>query len=158
MRSRLRELRPAVQEHDRLEAALHALADTGRSNARAAASGSKAHRDSPTKRRRDGAGDARRRRPRASPGANREALLVAARERPGASKAELTKVSGLESGTVSRLLKHLVSKGELQEQQMPSGWMGYAPNDVPDREAAKPARAEPSRPYDPTPGSPAESD
>jgi CRP-like cAMP-binding protein len=99
--SRLVELRPLVDEHDRLAAAVQALGY--------------GQREDP--------GQARGRAPR---GANREAVLRAAQERPGATGAELAAVSGVERNTLNTLLARLVKSGELQTLALPTGRTGYA--------------------------------
>ena len=85
LNARLGELRPLVDEHGRLEAAMHALADVRHAPTSTAPASSpvkpttaRAQKTQPTKRRK-----------RAPRGANRQAVLRAASERPGATRAEL---------------------------------------------------------------------
>ncbi len=65
-------------------------------------------------------------RKRARRGANREAVLRAAKERPGASSGELTVTSGVERSTLHALLARLVKAGELEKRTFPTGQTGYA--------------------------------
>ncbi len=118
------ELRPLVAEHARLDAALQALGEVP-THARvppAAGSPRKAKSAAP----KTPPADRRKRAPR---GANREAVLRAARERPGATSAELAVVSKVEPNTLHGLLARLVKAGELQKRALPTGRTGYAPSD-----------------------------
>ena len=63
--------------------------------------------------------------------ANREAVLQAASQRPGATSAELAAVSGVEPNTLSGLIRRLVKAGELQQRALPTGRTGYAIADTP---------------------------
>ena len=120
MSTRLAELRPLVDEQRRLEAALQALGDATRSAPAAAASPAppakpRALKPTPAKRRQ-----------RARRGANREAVLQAVKDRPGATSAELASVSGVDRNTLYGLLARLVKEGELQTRSLPTGRTGYA--------------------------------
>jgi hypothetical protein len=117
--TRLAELRALVDEHDRLAAAVQALGDA-RSDAPVPAPASPPVQ---TKPRKTSPAPARKRAPR---GANREAVLRAAQERPGATSAELAAVSGVEQNTLNALLARLVKSGELQTLALPTGRTGYA--------------------------------
>src|SRR4051794_7130212 len=112
------ESRAAVQEYERLEAALSAL-DTG------LASPSSSQRSSPRQSTpRAGAGGARRRRrtrKRAPRGANREAVRRALQERPGATSGELSTVSGVEGNTLYGVLRALTGSGEAVKTELPGG-------------------------------------
>ncbi len=118
--TRLAELRPLVDEHARLDAAMQALGEVPQRAAIAPPAGSprqtkpRAHNAPPVK--------PRKRAPR---GANREAVLRAARERPGATAAELADVSGVDRSTLNALLARLVKAGELQTRELPTGRAGY---------------------------------
>ena len=117
--TRLAELRPLVDEHRRLAAAVQALGDVqGEAAVLASAS-----LPVTTKPRKTSPSHARRRAPR---GANREAVLRAAQERPGATGAELAAVSGIQRNTLNALLARLVNSGELQTMALPTGRIGYA--------------------------------
>ena len=125
MQARLSELRPLVEEHARLRTALDALdglqagvlgsSDVGP----ARASGPRARRTGPAK--------PRERAPR---GANRQAVLEAVRDRPGASSAELAAVSGVERNALYGVLRRLVKDGEVHMRELPTGRTGYTPGAV----------------------------
>jgi hypothetical protein len=124
--TRLAELRPLVDEHARLEAAMQALGDVKPRNTGTGAANSsiktksRAQKTPPPKRR-----------TRAPRGANREAVLRAASERPGATSAELAAVSGVQQNTLNGLLARLIRGGELQKRALPTGRTGYALVDAP---------------------------
>ena len=128
--TRLTELRPLVDEHARLDAAMHALGEAPKRAAVASPTSSprqpKARAQKPP---------AVKPRKRAPKGANREAVLRAARERPGATAAELAAVSKVDRNTLNVLLSRLVKAGELQKRALPTGRAGYALGD------ARPAEA-----------------
>ena len=120
MNTRVNELRPLVDEHSRLCAALAVLGETERKPPApppppAAQPKSRAPKRAPA--------TARKRAPR---GANRLAVLQAAENRPGATSAELATVSGVERNTLNALLARLVNSGELQTEALPTGRTGYA--------------------------------
>jgi hypothetical protein len=122
MTDRVHELRPFVDEQQRLETALRALGQAG-----ASLSDTGARIPASRRRSRSAPGrPARQPRKRARRGANREALLRAIRDRPGASSAELAGASGVERNTLNGLLGRLVKAGELEKRQLPSGRTGYA--------------------------------
>jgi hypothetical protein len=122
--TRLGELRPVVDEHRRLEAALQALGEANRELSVAAPAGPPAR----TSARVPKAAPARALK-RAPRGANRQALLRAVEERPGGTRAELAALSGIERNTLSALLARLVKRGELQTRALPTGRIGYALGD-----------------------------
>jgi hypothetical protein len=139
-RERLEQLRPAVEEYERLQAALAVLgglAPGGRDAAVASppAAGSNdgvsQPAESPRRRARSGGAAGRRagardRAPRAPRGANRAAVLAAARDRPGASAGELAAATGIGRPIVHALLNRLTERGELVRSALPSGGNGYA--------------------------------
>lgn len=129
--ARLAELRPLVDEHGRLNAAMKALSETKPRAAGATPASSPVKTTS-----------ARARKPppakRAPRGANRQAVLRAASERPGATRAELAAVSGVDPNTLSALLARLVKAGALQTRALPTGRTGYA---LADSAPAQPAGA-----------------
>ena len=131
---RLATSRAAVEEMERLEAALRAL--EGIPGLASQASGSARPR---AERARSGAA-----RPRAPRGVNRAAVLAAIGERPGASAGEIASASGVSSNAVYGQLRRLVAEGLLVKRELPGGGSGYAP--------ARPA--EPSPPAAATPPSP----
>jgi Fic family protein len=126
MSTRLAELRPLVDEHGRLAAALQALGAVN-SEAAVAASASSPVQTRPRVQKTPPA----KRRKRAPRGANREAVLRAAQQRPGATSAELAAVSEVEPNTLNALLARLVKAGELQKRALPTGRTGYALADTP---------------------------
>ncbi len=120
MSTRLAELRPLVDEHTRLNAALQALGDLqSRKPVRAPAAPPASRSRAP----KTTSATARKRAPR---GANRVVVLQAAENRPGATSAELATVSGVQGNTLHALLARLVKSGELQKQTLPTGRIGYA--------------------------------
>lgn len=125
--ARLDELRPLVDEHSRLDAAMQALGEVKPAPAGAAVASSPAQ---PTKPRTQMTPPAKQRK-RSPRGANREAVLRAATQRPGATSAELAAVSGVEPNTLSGLIRRLVKGGELQKRALPTGRTGYAMADMP---------------------------
>jgi hypothetical protein len=119
MSTRLAELRPLVDEQRRLEAALHALGDaTSNAPAALASPAAPAKRPAPK--------PVATRRKRAARGANREAVLGALKDRPGATSAELSNVSGVDRNTLYGLLARLVKDGALQTHSLPTGRTGYS--------------------------------
>jgi len=130
--TRLTELRPLVDEHARLDAAMHALGEAPKRSAVPSSANSprqakaRAPKTPPVK--------PRKRAPR---GANREAVLRAAQERPGATAAELATVSKVDRNTLNALLARLVKAGELQTRELPTGRAGYMLGDAtPDKPSA----------------------
>ena len=117
---RLAELRPLVDEHTRLEAALQALSDV-RGRTPVPASPVSAGQPQPRATKTTPAA-ARKRAPR---GANRAAVLEAAENRPGATSAELAAASGVQRNTLNALLARLVKSGELRTEALPTGRTGY---------------------------------
>ena len=131
--ARLTELRPLVDEHARLDAAMHAL---GEAPKRAAVASPKSSPRQPKVRAQKT--PAVKPRKRAPKGANREAVLRAARGRPGATAAELAEASKVDRNTLNVLLSRLVKAGELQTRALPTGRAGYALGDA---RSTKPAAA-----------------
>ena len=121
--ARLRELRPLVEEHKRLEAALGALNEIQSATPRPRATNASAA--AATRRRAGRNGASANSRKRAPRGANREAVLRALHERPGASSGEIAAVSGVERNTLHGLLARLIKDGELEKRALPSGSTGY---------------------------------
>lgn len=139
MSTRLAELRPLVDEQRRLEAALQALGDATNNPPAAPARPA-----APTKR--GAPKPATKRRTRAARGANREAVLRAVKDRPGATSAELSSVSGLDRNTLYGVLARLVKDGELQTRSLPTGRTGYSHAEPPPQHSssAAPVAAESS--------------
>lgn len=110
--SRLRELRPLVDEYNRLEKAAAALAGVGGT----AANGSKA---AAPRRRRGSASKGRRGRPRGS-GARSKQALELVRAKPGITIAELADTMGIKANYLYRVLPNLASDGQVKRRG--KGW------------------------------------
>jgi len=125
MSTRLAELRPFVDEHRRLHAALQALGDV--------AGGAAAESTSPPAPAKPRARKATPAKPRtrAPRGANRAAVVRALQDRPGATGAELATVSGVERNTLYTVLTRLVREGRVQPQALPTGRTGYVLSEPP---------------------------
>jgi IclR helix-turn-helix domain len=108
IRERLAASRGAAQEYERLEAALAALGGPG--DAAGAPAPRRARKPA---------------RPRAPRGANREAVLRALEERPGASASELAAASGVNRTVLYGLLNRLIERGEVAKEELPGGTTGY---------------------------------
>jgi hypothetical protein len=124
IRERLEAGRAAAQEYERLQAALAALGSPPRA-----------------------AAPARPRRatqPRAPRGANRDAVVRALEERPGASSSELAGASGVNRTALYGVLNRLIERGEVAKEQLPGGATGYKV--LREEPTAFPARAEPEPP------------
>ena len=102
IRERLEASRAAAQEYERLEAALAAMGGPA-----------------PVSRRRVPS------EPRAPRGANREAVLRALEERPGASASELATASGVARTALYGVLNRLIEAGEVAKEELPGGATGY---------------------------------
>jgi sugar-specific transcriptional regulator TrmB len=128
IRERLASCRAAAEEYERLEAALAALGSA----------------PEPARRRRPA-------QPRAPRGANREAVLRALEERPGASASELAAASGVGRAALYPLLSRLAERGEVTKEELPGGATGYRlvreePTAFPRPEAVPPATDEAEEP------------
>jgi sugar-specific transcriptional regulator TrmB len=104
--ARLKELRPLVEEYDRLQKAAAALAGVGNGagRQRAAATGT----------RRRGRG-----RPRGS-GTRAKQALELVRARPGITIRELSEAMGIHANYLYRVMPTLVSEGQVQKRD--GGW------------------------------------
>ena len=113
--SRLQELRPLVEEYNRLEKAAAALAGVGStSNGSSSAS---------NRRRRGSASPARKGRGRGRPrgsGARSKQALELVRARPGITIAELADVMGIKANYLYRVLPSLASDGQVKRRG--KGW------------------------------------
>jgi predicted HTH transcriptional regulator len=107
---RLQELRPLIEEKERLEAVLAAL--TNGSAATPAAPRVRATTPRPAGRAPYAAGKGRR----APRGANREAILTVVRERPGVSAAEVAEITRIAKPTVHTTISQLKRKGILEPE------------------------------------------
>jgi hypothetical protein len=108
IRERLAASRGAAQEYERLQAALAALGGPAQATSAPA----------PRRVRRPAA-------ERAPRGANREAVLRALEERPGASASELAAASGVNRTVLYGVLKRLIEGGEVAKEELPGGSTGY---------------------------------
>src|SRR3954454_4364988 len=72
------------------------------------------------RRRRAGAGRS------AAKGGNRDRLSAVVDERPGVTWEELQGVTGFSVAVVAQNLRRMVARGELREQQLPGGQLGYS--------------------------------
>jgi hypothetical protein len=114
IRERKQASRAAFEESERLERALAALEQP---DAPVGSAG--------TGRREGGRGSTPRRRQRAAPGANREAILAVVRERPGVTVGELSATTGIARATVSSTAARLASAGTLERTELPGGGVGF---------------------------------
>lgn len=110
--SRLRELRPLVDEYNRLESAAAALAGVGGETTRRRGAGRK-----PAARRSSGGG--RRGRPRGSGTRAKEALELV-RARPGIAIPELAEAMGIKSNYLYRVMPTLEAEGQVVKRD--GGW------------------------------------
>lgn len=123
IRTRLTELRPAVDEHARLDAALRALdTDDAGLSAVSPSTAAARRRASPDARR----PSAPRRAPR---GANRKAVLRVVADRPGITAGELAAASGVQRRTLYSLLSALTKQQVLQRRELRGGQNGYSLRD-----------------------------
>jgi ribosomal protein S25 len=106
--ARLRELRPLVEEFNRLEKAAAALAGVGGTQA------------APTKRRSNGGGRSRRRgRPRGSGNRAKQALELV-RARPGITISELADAMNIKANYLYRVMPTLQKEGQVKKRD--KGW------------------------------------
>jgi sugar-specific transcriptional regulator TrmB len=112
--SRLRELKPLVEEYNRLEAAAAALAGVGGTASNRVASAPRRRRGSaPAK------GKGRRGRPRGS-GARSKQALELVRAKPGITISELADTMGIKANYLYRVLPNLASDGQVKRKG--KGW------------------------------------
>jgi hypothetical protein len=107
--ARLRELRPLVDEFNRLEKAAAALAGVGAGGAAAA----------PARRRRSNGGRPRRGRPRGSGNRAKQALELV-RARPGITISELADAMGIKANYLYRVMPTLQKEGQVKKRD--KGW------------------------------------
>jgi CRP-like cAMP-binding protein len=62
---------------------------------------------------------------RAPRGANREAILAAVGERPGATAREIADATGIARATVASTVTRLVADGVLERSELPGGGVGF---------------------------------
>src|SRR5215207_1089187 len=113
IRDRMEASRAAYEESERLELALAALEQPDRGASSEVG-----------RRRGRGGGSSGRRRPRAAPGANREAIVAVVRERPGVTAGELAAATGIARPTVSSTVARLAASGALERTELPGGGVG----------------------------------
>jgi len=106
--ARLRELRPLVDEYNRLEKAAAALAGVGGGTATA-----------PRRRRSSSGGRARRGRPRGSGNRAKQALELV-RARPGITITELADAMGIKANYLYRVMPTLQKEGQVKKRD--KGW------------------------------------
>ncbi|MEA2320873.1 MAG: hypothetical protein QOD81_723 [Solirubrobacteraceae bacterium] len=140
---RLEESRTAMREYEQLEAALRALDDDRPPEA--ASPGRRGHRGversgAPEPTAPQGAATPKR----AARGANRDAVLRALDERPGASVSELATTSGVPKTVLYGVLRTLVHRGEAQTRELPSGRTGYVRSASTAPADASPSETEPA--------------
>jgi len=133
IRERLQANRLAVQEYDRLEAALAALDGIGAARPPEETASAQPTQASSATRRSRGSGA-----PRAPRGANRDAVLRVVADRPGVSASELSAAAGIRRQVVYALLSRLVERGEIAKEELPGGSTGYS---LPRQDGALPAPA-----------------
>jgi hypothetical protein len=108
--ARLKELRPLVDEYQRLEKAAAALSGVANGGGRTETAG---------RRRRRAAGTGRRGRPRGS-GTRAKQALELVRTRPGISIAELADAMGIKANYLYRVMPTLESEGQVVKRN--GGW------------------------------------
>jgi hypothetical protein len=104
--ARLRELRPLVEEFNRLEKAAAALAGVGGTQA-------------PTRRRRSNGARPRRGRPRGSGNRAKQALELV-RARPGITISEMADAMGIKANYLYRVMPTLQKEGQVKKRD--KGW------------------------------------
>ena len=119
IRERLKQSRAAVEEHNRLEAALQALDKID---------GDKTATTRPRR------ASTRRTGTRAPRGANREKALTAIRDQPGISIAQLSAATGITKNVLYRLTRTLTERGVVERVDAADGAVGFR--------VAEPAEAE----------------
>jgi DNA-binding transcriptional ArsR family regulator len=109
---RLQELRPLIEEKERLEAVLAALTNGSAAAVASAPPRVRATTTRPAARAPYAAGKGRR----APRGANRDAILQVVRERPGVSAAEVAEITKIAKPTVHTTISQLKRKGILEPE------------------------------------------
>jgi hypothetical protein len=104
IRARLKELRAAVEEYERLQAALTALETAGDGT------------PAPARGRRSGTAGTKM---RAARGANRDKALQVIADRPGVTVAELASATGIAKNVVYSLTRSLTQRGHVERVALP---------------------------------------
>ncbi len=110
IRARLKESRAAVEEYERLRAALTALETAGGAT------------PAPARRRRSGPAPTKRRAPR---GANRDMALAVIADRPGVTVAELAAATGIAKKVLYGLTRSLTERGQIERVGLPGDTFGF---------------------------------
>jgi hypothetical protein len=110
IRERLKKSRAAVEEYERLQAALHALDATN-----GAPAGTKRGRG----------GGTSKGRARAPRGANRDKVIAAIRDRTGITVGELALVTGISKNALYGVTRNLVEAKTLERVELPGGTTGF---------------------------------
>ena len=121
IRERKQASRYAYEESQRLERALAALG--------AQEDGQTRLHESP---RRQARSSTARRRHRAAPGANRQAILAVVQERTGVTASEIAATTGIARATVGSTVARLVASGRLERVELPGGGVGFR---IPEQES-----------------------
>ena len=122
IQARLKELKPLVEEYDRLEAAERALSGVGNGggSSRRAAAATPAPAATPRRRRRSsGSGNGRRGRPRGSGTRGAQALELV-KARPGITIPELAEAMGIKQNYLYRVMPGLADEGKVTKSGR--GW------------------------------------
>jgi hypothetical protein len=118
IQARLKELKPMVEEYDRLEAAERALSGVG-ATARATAAASPPAPARRSRRRASGSGNGRRGRPRGSGTRGAQALELV-KARPGITIPELAEAMGIKQNYLYRVMPGLAEEGKVTKSGR--GW------------------------------------
>jgi hypothetical protein len=113
IRDRLKQSRAAVEEYQRLEAALKALDESTGGSRRVA---------QPRRSSGAAASSGKRRAPR---GANRDAALQVIADRPGITVAELSSVTGIPKNVLYSLTRGLTQRGRIERVSLPGDTFGF---------------------------------
>jgi hypothetical protein len=111
IRDRKREAQAAYEESQQLERALAALGPDAPAPPRGAT--------------RPGRRASKPGRRQARRGANRDAILEALRERPGATAREIADATGIARTIVASTLTRLAANAELERSELPAGGVGF---------------------------------
>ncbi len=112
IRQRINELRPLVSEYEQLGRAMNALEEVPADRKPAPA---KPRAASPTRRK------------RAPAGANRERVLAAVQDNPGASASQIADASGVPRTVVYGVLRRLTDDGVIEKRDDSERGTGYVP-------------------------------
>ena len=119
IQTRLKELKPLVEEYTRLEAAERALSGVGSNGTRASSSSSSSGAAPARRRRSGGSGGGRRGRPRGS-GTRAVQALELVKARPGITIPELAEAMGIKQNYLYRVMPTLADEGKVTKSGR--GW------------------------------------